>query len=421
MKILLIGGGGREHALAWHLSRTSTLYSTSENPGILQVSQRIRIPSSDLTSLSNLAAEKKFDLIVIGPEQPLVDGLVDSLAKKGIPAFGPTKAAAQLEGSKIFAKQFMNRHKIPTARFAVAEDPSSAVRLLKDFNYPVVLKADGLAAGKGVIVASGYTEAEETIHSFMIEKQLGDAGSKIVIEECLIGRELSYLIFTDNKDYISMPVAQDHKRAFDGDKGPNTGGMGAFSTPTLLDLLLEKRIREEIVEPTLNGLNKENLPFRGTLYFGLMITNEGPRLLEYNVRLGDPETQTILPRLASSLSELTYAVAKGELSSVKPKWSNDSTCCIVLASKNYPSTPEVGKIITGINNAQQIPDVVVFHAGTKQNEKDEIVSSGGRVLNVVARGKSLLQATSQAYEAINQIHFDGMHFRTDIGIGSDTF
>lgn len=418
MKVFVVGSGGREHALTWALSRSSSvkqIYSATGNAGILKLTTQADGGAGDVHSIADFAAKEKIDLVVIGPEQPLVDGLADALAARGIAAFGPSKAAAQLEGSKVFSKEFMARHKIPTARYVVVDDASEAFNAVGSFGFPVIVKADGLAAGKGVVVAANEAEAKQAVQDFLIDRKLGEAGVRLVIEECLIGRELSYLVFSDGKDFAAMPVAQDHKRAFDGDLGPNTGGMGAFSTPGLLDAELEAQIVREIVEPSLAATRADGFPFKGVLYCGLMLTAEGPKTLEYNVRFGDPETQAILRRLDSDFGELAFAVASGTLSQAKPVWSEQASTCVVMASAGYPAGYESGKVIRGLEAAEQIEGVVVFQAGTRLNSSGEVETAGGRVLGVTARAARLADATVRAYEAVEKIRFDGMQFRHDIG------
>mgnify|MGYP001603780343 CR=1 FL=1 len=373
------------------------------------------VGAGDVGSIADFAEREKIDLVVIGPEQPLVDGLADALAMRGIAAFGPSQAAARLEGSKIFSKEFMARHGIPTARYIVVDNPAEAFKAVGSFGFPVVIKADGLAAGKGVIIAGDEAEARQAVQDLMVDRKLGEAGARLLIEECLVGRELSYLVFSDGKDFAAMPVAQDHKRAFDGDQGPNTGGMGAFSAPGLLDAELEARIVREIVAPTLEAARVDGFPFRGVLYCGLMLTPDGPMTLEYNVRFGDPETQAILRRLDSDFGELALAVASGELGQAKPRWSDDISTCVVLASAGYPGSYETRKVISGLDAAEQVKSVVVFHAGTKLNSAGEVETAGGRVLGVTACAATLDEATARAYEAVGRIQFDGMQFRHDIG------
>jgi phosphoribosylamine--glycine ligase len=420
MKVLVIGSGGREHTLVWALSRSSLverIYSATANAGILRQTIPAGIDAGDVRSVAEFSARERIDLVVIGPEQPLVDGLVDALTARGVASFGPTQAAARLEGSKVFAKEFMARHNIPTARFKVVDQVEDAMQAVSgaDFGFPVVVKAEGLAAGKGVIIAEDAAQARQAVEDLLVERKLGEAGARLVIEECLAGRELSYLVFSDGKDYRSMPVAQDHKRAFDNDLGPNTGGMGAFSTPGLLDAGLERRILREVVEPTLDAARADGFPFRGVLYCGLILSADGPKTLEYNVRFGDPETQAILRRLDGDFAEIALAVAQGRLSNVAPVWSDETTTCVVMASSGYPGNYPTGKTITGIDDAERTPGVVVFQAGTKLSPNGEIETAGGRVLGVTARATTLEEATARAYEAVARIRFDGMHFRRDIG------
>jgi phosphoribosylamine--glycine ligase len=420
MRVLLIGSGGREHALLWALRQSpevEEVFAATTNAGIGRDTVPAKLGSGSPEEVADFAADARIDLVVIGPEQPLVDGLADRLAARGIPAFGPVQDAARLEGSKVFAKEFMARHSIPTAMSRVATTPEEAREAIRSgaFGYPVVIKAEGLAAGKGVIIAANEGEALAAVADLMVDRKLGDAGRRLLIEECLVGRELSYLVFSDGRDYLPMPVAQDHKRAFDGDHGPNTGGMGAYSMDGLLDPVLEATIRRTIVEPTLAATQAEGFPFRGVLYTGLMLTAAGPQVLEYNVRFGDPETQAILRRLDSSFAGIASAVASGTLASIRPQWSADPSTCIVLASEGYPGPYPTGCTITGIDAAESIPGVTVFHAGTAIAPDGRLITAGGRVLGVTARAGSLPQATELAYQAVSRIAFDGMQFRRDIG------
>jgi phosphoribosylamine--glycine ligase len=423
MKILMIGSGGREHALAWALKRSpsvSQIYNTSANAGLREITDPLEIQSTDPTNfeaLADFAARARIDLTVVGPEQPLVDGLTDLFTARGLAVFGPSRAAAQLEGSKVYAKRFMERHQIPTARFRIIDRPEDALGVITagEFSYPIVIKADGLAAGKGVIIAADETEARQAIDDLMVTRKLGDAGARLVIEECLVAREASYLVFSDGENYTAMPVAQDHKRAYDDDRGPNTGGMGAFSLPGLIDEETERRIRREVVEPALDGARRDGFPFRGVLYCGLMLTADGPQALEFNVRMGDPETQAILRRLDSDLGEICFAAARGGLARVKPRWSDEAATCIVLASGGYPGSYETGKTITGLEEAAKVEDIVIFHAGTRRGATGAVETSGGRVLGVTARASTLAEATETAYQAVGKINFEGMHYRRDIG------
>jgi phosphoribosylamine--glycine ligase len=420
MKVFVIGSGGREHALVWALSRSplvKQIYSATGNAGILRQTTPAGVDAGSVDQIAEFAAREKVDLVVVGPEQPLVDGLADALTARGVATFGPSRAAARLEGSKVFAKEFMARHGIPTARYEIVDKVEDALAVVSggEFGFPVVVKAEGLAAGKGVIIAEDESQARRAVEDMLVERTLGPAGARLVIEECLAGRELSYLVFSDGKDYVPMPVAQDHKRAFDGDRGPNTGGMGAFSTPGLIDAGLERQILREVVEPSLEAARADGFPFRGVLYCGLILTADGPKTLEYNVRFGDPETQSILRRLDSDFAEIALAVARGRLSATKPRWSEESSTCVVLASAGYPGNYATGKTIFGLEEAGRMGDVVVFQAGTKLNAAGEVETAGGRVLGVTARARTLDDATARAYQAVDAIRFEGMNCRRDIG------
>jgi len=418
MKILVIGSGGREHAICWKLKQsphTSQLYCAPGNAGIAEIATCLEANANDPASLAALAESIAADLTLIGPEAPLVAGAAESFRERGLRMVGPTAQAAQLEGSKIFAKQFMARHAIPTARFKACDSPAAARAALEsEFKYPVVVKADGLAAGKGVRIAQNQFEFEDAINAMMIDKVFGAAGAHIVLEECLSGREASLMIFTDGRDYKAIVPAQDYKRVNDGDRGPNTGGMGSFSTPRLIDDTALARITREIVEPTLSGMASEARPFSGVLYTGLMFTNDGPKVIEYNARLGDPETQAVMMRLDSDLVEILNAIVDSRVGSTAITWSEDSSVCVVAASGGYPGEFEKGKVITGLDTASSIEGVDLFHAGTKRDESGRVVTSGGRVLGVTARGATLERARERAYEAMSEITFEGLHYRTDI-------
>lgn len=419
MKILVIGSGGREHALVWKIAeseRVEKIYCAPGNAGISCDAECVKADAANPSALAEAAARLEIDLTVVGPELPLTAGIVDAFTRRHLAIVGPTRAAAQLEGSKVFAKEFMSRFHIPTAAFTICDSPESAHDIISMgvYGYPVVLKADGLAAGKGVVVAQTKEEARATIQDFMVDKKFGDAGARLVIEECLKGREASLLLFSDGKHILPMPPAQDYKCAFDGNKGPNTGGMGSFSTPGLLDRSLKERVLREIAEPTIAGMASENTPFRGVLYIGLMINEDGPRVLEYNARFGDPEAQVILARLDSDLVDILEAAAGGDLSAVKASWSEASAVCVVMAAPGYPDKPETGQLISGIEEADALPNVKVFHAGTSFDEAGRIVASGGRVLGVMARQFTLEAARAHAYAAVDCIKFIGQHCRRDI-------
>jgi phosphoribosylamine--glycine ligase len=421
MKILVIGSGGREHALIWKLAESSKvekIYATPGNSGISEIATCVASENNSPIALAELAARLEIDLTIVGPEAPLVAGIVDVFSRRHLAIVGPTRAAAQLEGSKIFAKDFMSRHHLPTAAFTICESPESAYDIIssKIYGYPVVIKADGLAAGKGVVVAKDEDQASQAIQEMMVQKKLGEAGSKVVIEEFLEGREASLLVFSDGKNLIPMPPAQDYKNIFDGNLGPNTGGMGSFSTPGLLDKNLKEKLVKEIAEVTIHGMAEEGMPFKGVLFIGLMLTEDGVKILEYNVRFGDPETQAILTRLDSDLLDIFLGIVNGDLSQVKPSWSDMSTVCVVMAAAGYPGEIQCGQIISGIKEAEALENVKVFQAGAKLNDKGELVTSGGRVLGVVAKRFSLEAARQQAYKAVDLIDFTGKHYRKDIAL-----
>ncbi|MFY9609969.1 MAG: phosphoribosylamine--glycine ligase [Blastocatellia bacterium] len=418
MRILVIGSGGREHAIAWKLAQsphTTELCCAPGNAGIGEIATCIQADVNDAISLASLAESIGADLTVVGPEAPLVAGASEAFHARGLRMVGPSAKAAQLEGSKIFAKQFMSRHAIPTARFKACDSPGSA-RAAQDseFEFPIVVKADGLAAGKGVRIAQDQHEFDDAINAMMVEGVFGRAGSRVVLEECLFGREASLMIFTDGRDYKAIVPAQDYKRVSNGDRGPNTGGMGSFSTPGLIDDAMLARITREIVEPTLVGMASEGYPFSGVLYTGLMFTKDGLRVIEYNARLGDPETQAVMTRLDSDLAEVFDAIVDARIGTTSIAWSNDSAVCVVAASGGYPGEFEKGKVVNGLDEAKSIDRAVVFHAGTTLDDRGRFISSGGRVLGVTAQGTTLEEARARAYAAIGKINFDGMQYRTDI-------
>jgi len=419
MRILVIGSGGREHAISWKLAQsphTSELYCAPGNAGIAEIATRLPVNVNDPIGLAALAESIHADLTVVGPEAPLVAGVAEAFRERHLRLVGPSSAAAQLEGSKIFTKEFTARHSIPTARYVACESPDTARDSLKKyFQFPVVIKADGLAAGKGVRIAGNQQEFEESISGMMIDRVFGEAGSRVVLEECLIGREASVMIFTDGRDYKAIVPAQDYKRVFDNDRGPNTGGMGSFSTPGLIDEAALTRVTREIIEPTLEGMAAEVRPFSGVLYAGLMLTSDGPKLIEFNARMGDPETQAVLMRLDSDLVEIFDALVDHRIGSIQVNWSNDSSVCVVAASGGYPGEFEKGKPITGLDEARRLEGVRIFHAGTA-SAQGVFSTSGGRVLGVTARAAELETARARAYEALSLISFDGMHYRTDIAI-----
>jgi phosphoribosylamine---glycine ligase len=418
VKILLIGGGGREHALAWKLRQSAhveKIWCAPGNAGIAAEAECVTVDSGDVTGLVALAERLEPDLTVVGPELPLVAGIADEFAARGWALVGPTREAARLEGSKIFSKEFLERHGIPTARmYGAFESAAEAYAALERVAWPLVIKADGLCAGKGVCLVADRAAAREFIAGAMERKELGAGGERILLEETLEGKELSFIIVTDGEHYAAMVPTRDHKRVFDGNLGPNTGGMGAYSSDELLPGALREQILHEIVEPTLRGLEAEGIRYQGFLYVGVMLTKAGPKVLEFNTRLGDPETQAIVARMDFDFAEVLEHVAAGRLDASKLKWKPGASACVVLASGGYPGKFESGKVIRGLDDAENVAGVKVLHAGTKRSG-GEIVTSGGRVLGVTAAGESLEQALGKAYRAAEKIHFDGVHYRRDIG------
>ena len=418
MKILVVGGGGREHALVWKLQqspRVEKIWCAPGNGGIAADAECVATDAGDVASLVAFAEKNIPDLTVVGPELPLVNGIGDAFRERAWAIVGPSKQAAQLEGSKIFCKQFLQQHNIPTARmYGAFESAQEAYAALKNVDWPLVVKADGLCAGKGVLVAQDFAQAREFIERVMEKNELGAGGKRVLLEEGLEGDELSFIVVTDDKGYAPLIPTRDHKRVFDGNQGPNTGGMGAYSTDDLLPEPLRKTIVSTIVVPSLNGLTADRIPYQGFLYMGLMLTSSGPKVLEFNCRLGDPETQAIVARIDFDLAEVLQDVATGRLNASKLHWKPGASACVVLASGGYPGRFEPGKKIDGLTGAEQITGVKVLHAGTKR-VGEEILTSGGRVLGVTAAGPTLGAALGSAYAAANRIHFDGMHFRRDIG------
>lgn len=416
MKILVIGSGGREHALVWKLAqerRVTKLFCAPGNAGIAELAECVSIAATDIPSLAAFAAGEKIDLTIVGPEAPLCAGIVDIFQTCGLRIFGPNQRAAQLEGSKVFSKQLLLKYNVPTAPAAIFDDANAARAHLRKVGAPIVVKADGLAAGKGVIVASSVEEAERAIAEIMEKKAFGAAGAQVVIEECLRGNELSVMALVDGHSFRMLASAQDHKRALDGDRGPNTGGMGAYSPTPVLDRELEARVAD-IFQCTLAGLRAEGIEYRGVLYAGLMITERGPQVLEFNCRFGDPETQVVLPRLKSVLVDAVEATIDGSLDRLQLAWKSEFAVCVVMAAGGYPGPYERGLPITGLKQAASSDNVCVFHAGTRRNDDGQTVTDGGRVLGVTGLGDTIENAARRAYEAVEQIHFDGAHFRRDI-------
>jgi phosphoribosylamine--glycine ligase len=419
MKILVVGGGAREHALAWKLASergVRDVICAPGNPGIAAHARCVPAQASNPRAILEVAIRESVDLTVVGPELPLSVGIVDLFTAEGQAIVGPTQAAAALESSKAFAKAFMERHRVPTARFRVCDSASAAYRALAsaEFGYPVVLKADGLAAGKGVVIAEDRATADETIQAAMVDRRFGAAGERLVLEEFLVGEEASYFVLADGAACVPLSSAQDHKRIFDGDRGPNTGGMGAFSPSPRITPDVERRVLDEIVRPVLEGMEREGHPFRGFLYVGLMLTADGPRVVEFNVRFGDPEAQVVMPRLDEDLSWLLASAATGVLPSRPARFRGEPHVGVVLATTGYPDAATAGQVITGIDTASRVPGALVFHAATTRRD-GQLVTAGGRVLTVVGRGCGYREAIDVAYTAASHIHFDGMQLRSDIG------
>lgn len=419
MKILVVGSGGREHALAWKIRKSphcEQLFCAPGNGGMAQIAELVPIEETDIKALANFAEEKKIDLTVVGPELPLAMGIVDEFEKRGLRIYGPNKKAAEIEKSKVFAKEFMARHRIPTGRFKVADTPEQAVKILNsgEFEFPVVIKADGLAAGKGVSICANIKRAEDTIVDIMVKKKFGPAGERVVIEEFLRGREVSFIVLTDGARVQPMVTTMDHKAAYDGDRGPNTGGMGAISPSPFINEKLFNQIMDEIIFPTITRMLEEGRRFKGTLYAGLMLTEEGPKVLEYNCRFGDPETQAQMLRLESDLVEILMSVLDEDLLREEIRWSNKPSGCVVIASGGYPLKYEKGKLIAGLDEVASVPGLVVFHAGTKY-ENGNYYTNGGRVLNVCASESTLPATMRKIYDHIQKIFFEGMFYRKDIG------
>ena len=417
MKILVIGQGGREHALVWKLAQSQLvekIYCAPGNPGIAQIAETIAMPDR-FTDLADWAASEDIALTVVGPEAPLADGIVDVFSKRGLKAFGPDKRAARLEASKDFAKQLMLKNGIPTAEHQTFTDAEAAMAYIEDQNAPVFVKADGLAAGKGVIPGRTFKDALQAVTTILVDKAFGDAGDSVVIEEELIGEEASFTVLTDGTHCLPFVSSQDHKMSHDGDTGKNTGGMGAYSPAPVITPELHDYVMKRVVYPTVNGMADIGSPFKGVLYVGLMITDAGPKVLEFNCRFGDPEAQVLLPRLKSDLVPLLMACIDGTLEQhADVQWHNEAAACVVMASGGYPEPYETGEVITGLEDAAAIEDITVFHAGTKQ-DGENIVTAGGRVLGVTAVAGGLHDAIQQAYRGVSAIHFDKAHVRSDIG------
>lgn len=420
MKVLVIGSGGREHALVWKIAKSpkvNKIYCAPGNAGIGKIAECLPVSPTDIQNLLSFAKQEKIGLTVVGPEGPLALGITDAFRAAGLRIFGPSKAAAQIEASKITAKRIMEKYGISTAEAEVFTDATRAIKYIRKKGAPLVVKADGLAAGKGVIVAATEEEAIGAVEMMMKERVFGPAGERIIIEECLKGEEASFLTFTDGEGIIPMPLSKDHKRVYEGDRGPNTGGMGAYSPVPAVGRETYERIVKDIVAPTIRGLAREGIPYEGVLYTGLMMTPEGPKVLEFNCRFGDPEAQPLLMRLESDIVELFEAVIDKRVEKCSVEWSNKAAVCIVLASGGYPDQYQSGKVISGLEDAGAMEDVMVFHAGTSLDQ-GRIVTAGGRVLGVTALGTDIGEAIHRAYEAAGKICFEGMHYRKDIGKGA---
>lgn len=416
MKVLVIGSGGREHAIAYALNKSDKvdeIHAIPGNPGIAQIGTCHEGSVEDLEGILKFVEDHGIDFTVIGPEVPLCMGLADLLESHGHKVFGPTKEAATLEGSKAFSKDFMARHHIPTAAYVEVDNYDDAIQALNQFSYPVVVKADGLAAGKGVVICEDEVTAKETLKEMMVDGILAGAGHKVVLEEFLTGFECSLLCFTDGKTIVPMVSAKDHKQVYDGNKGPNTGGMGTVSPNPFMPKGMEEVLKHDILDPFMDGLKADHMDYRGVVFIGLMIENQKAKVLEFNVRFGDPETQSILLRLDSDLFDIMYAVSQGTLDQVDVKWKDEHVACLVLASGGYPGSYQKGKVITGLDQVDE--DIIVFHAGTAFKDND-IVTSGGRVLNICALGSSLEETREKVYKAAEVIDFDGKYYRKDIGL-----
>lgn len=416
MNILVIGGGGREHAIVWKLAQSpkvKKIYCAPGNGGISSIAECVNIKATDLDGIVNWTKNNPVDLVVVAPDDPLSMGMVDRLQEEGVRAFGPNKKAAYIEASKVFSKNLMKKYNIPTAKYEVFEEPIKAKEYLRTCSFPIVIKAEGLALGKGVIIAQDLHEAFGAVDEIMVEKKFGESGAKVVIEEFMVGQEVSILSFTDGKTLIPMVSAQDHKRIFDNDRGPNTGGMGVFSPSRIYTKEIADYCMKNIFLPTIRAMEKEGRKFKGVLYFGLMITMDGPKVVEYNARFGDPETQAVLPRLKTDLIDIFEAIIDEKLDKINIEWNEGGSACVVMASGGYPGSYQTGYEVTGINEAEKL-GCIVFNAGTKLNG-DRLITAGGRVLGVTGVGQVLDSAIKKAYEGVARIKFRDAYYRTDIG------
>ena len=416
MKILVIGSGGREHALVWKIAQSpkvSQIYCAPGNAGISKLAQCINIDVDSINKLVDFAQKEKIDLTVVGPELALSKGIVNEFNRKGLRIFGPSKKATEIESSKVFSKYLMKKYNIPTATYEVFQNSEKAFDYIKQQNFPLVIKADGLAAGKGVFIVKDLVQARDALDALMEEKKFGEAGRQVVIEEFLEGEEVSILAFCDGKTVVPMVSSQDHKKIFDNDRGPNTGGMGAYSPVPFCNHKSEEMVLQKILIPVIKGLQKEDREYKGVIYAGLVLTKEGPKVLEFNARFGDPETQAVLPRLETDLIEILLAVVEGNLSKVNIKWKDKAAVCVILASGGYPGKYQKGKVISGFEKLENKKDIIVFHAGTKLQE-GKIVTAGGRVLGVTAWDDTISKAKDKAYKGVEKIYFENMYYRKDI-------
>jgi phosphoribosylamine--glycine ligase len=417
MRVMVVGSGGREHALVWKIAQSpkvSKIYCAPGNAGISEQATLVPIKANDLNGLLNFASREKIDLTIVGPEEPLTKGIVDLFESKGLSIFGASQRAAELEGSKAFAKEMMKKCHIPTGSYEIFGNPKEAKNYIRKLGTPVVVKADGLAAGKGVMVCNSVEEAIQSVDRIMVERIFGEAGNRVVVEEYLVGEEASYIAFTDGKVILPMASSQDHKPIFDGDKGPNTGGMGAYSPAPVVTDEVHERILERILRPIIQGMGEEGRPYKGVLYAGLMIHDGHPRVLEFNARFGDPETQPVLMRMKGDIIPILDACMKGNLSGCEIEWDSRASVCVVMASRGYPGNYEKGKPISGMKEVSKMEDVFVFHAGTALKDS-QMVTNGGRVLGVTGLGKDIPRAIERTYEAVKKISWEGVHYRTDIG------
>jgi phosphoribosylamine--glycine ligase len=418
MKILAIGSGGREHALVWKIAQSpkvSQIYCAPGNAGISRLAQCLDIDAENIDKLADFAQKEKIDLTVVGPELPLSKGIVNEFNRKGLRIFGPSKEATEIESSKVFSKHLMKKYNIPTANYQVFENSEKAFDYIKQQTFPLVIKADGLAAGKGVFIVRNLVQARNALDVLMEEKKFGEAGRQVVIEEFLEGEEVSILAFCDGKTVVPMVSSQDHKKIFDSDQGPNTGGMGAYSPVPFYPDEFERRVLEEILKPTIKGLRSEGREYKGVLYAGLILTKEGPKVLEFNARFGDPETQVVLPRLRTDLIDILNSVIEGTLEKIDIQWEDNAVVCVIVASGGYPDKYQKGKVISGLERLEKMEDIIVFHAGTKLQD-DKVITSGGRVLGITTWDETISKAREKAYKGVKEIYFEDMYYRKDIAV-----